>query len=103
MPVKTTHIVQFPAITKDGIILPEVCMVAVDCRKVKSKGETIKRVYDNSAWAYRRMTGYFIEYNGVEYGTISMCESELLNTCNGNICDEEMYQVHVSQFAIQFY
>jgi hypothetical protein len=99
--------VLFPAIYKDGELLEKECDVFVDCSLVTVKGELKKQSWDPVSKRFMMMFGLFIGYNGCEYGTLKIRESDFLDECNGvGVCCDggngPHFRIHVNEFDIEF-
>lgn len=100
------RLILFPAIYKDGELLEKECDFKIDCSSVGVKGERRKKAWDPINWCFRMMHGFFIEFEGAEYGTLMMTQQDFLDVCNGvgNCCQGDILneRIHVHEFAIEF-
>lgn len=95
----------FPAIYIGGELQKNAVDIKVDCSKVTIEGEHRKQAWDPVYYVMRQMFGFFIEFDGIEYGTLKMTQQDFIDTCNGLCCgggggDDD--RIHVNEFAIQF-
>lgn len=94
----------FPAIYKGGELLEKEVDFKIDCSSVNIEGERRKQAWDPVYYRMRMMHGFFIEFEGVEYGTIKMTQQDFVDICNGLCCQggNPTNRIHVDQFAIEF-
>jgi hypothetical protein len=97
----------FPAAYKDGELLEKECDFLIDCSLVSVKGELKKQTWDPVDRCFKMMYGFFIGFDGHEYGTLNMRETDFLNECfgAGNCCPDgggSHFKIHVKEFDIEF-
>lgn len=100
-----SRLILFPAIYKGGELLENEFGFRIDCSSVNILGERGKQAWDPFCYRMRMMYGFFIEFEGIEYGTLNMTQQNFLDTCNGvgNCCGTNLSdRIHVEQFAIEF-
>jgi hypothetical protein len=94
--------IEFPAITEDGTLLDCVTMKMVDCNKTRPKGVKQVKTWDPIKIKFVMVTGFYIEFEGVEYGSIDMTEEEYLAKCREACLQSTEYRIHVTEFTKEF-
>lgn len=94
----------FPAIYVGGELQSKDIDIKIECSSVKILGEQRKQAWDPVYYKMRMMCGFFIEFDGTEYGTLKLTEQDFSDACNGLCCNGGSLtdRIHVEQFAIEF-
>ena len=96
--------IQFPAIYADGELYSCAKDVYVDCGEVRIIGEKTEKAWDALHEKFMCVTGFFIGYKGIEYGSIDMTEDQYFAACQTACCGTggNAFKIHVRQFVRQF-
>ena len=94
-------LIHFPVIYKNGELLNCITPVFIDCSDVTVKGVDKKKAWDAANIKFVYVTGFFFEFEGIEYGSITADETELNRLCC-RAAPSDDFSIHVEQFAIQF-
>jgi hypothetical protein len=89
----------FEYITEDERLLQEAKTVYLDPKKTRVKGVLTKPGFDQGRRAFYNMTGFFLESDGIEYGSISVTPSVIYDILTKCGCRDRL---HSKQFSIQF-
>lgn len=94
----------FPAIYIGGELQKKDVDIKVECSSVHIEGELRKQAWNPVDKRFQMMYGFFIEFAGVEYGTINMTEQQFSDACSGLCCGggNTNQRIHVGEFAIEF-
>lgn len=98
------QLIQFPAIYRDGELLTCTQNFAVDCSNVKILGEKTEKAWDPVSFKFMVVTGFFLDYKGIEYGTIDIDTAAFFALCK-TACEggnPEIFRIHVTQFSEEF-
>jgi hypothetical protein len=95
-------LIEFPIIYKDGELLPCPVLLFVDCNTAKVIGEKSERAWYPQENKYKMVTGFFIEFEGIEYGTINIHQWEYLQKCADECANCSGAHIHVKQWVKSF-
>lgn len=79
--------------------MSETRTVPVDVHKIKILGALRVGVFDPVLKEFHRMYGFFIEYCGVNYGSITVTQDELMAFINACICPDSAFRLHTNMFV----
>lgn len=96
---KIANFFSFEYITQDERLQPENKTILLETKKVTIKGVLTKVAYDPVANGFFSMTGFFLEADGIEYGSITTTPDNVYNILTTCGCKD---RIHVLQFGIQF-
>lgn len=92
------QLIQFPAIYRDGELLKCVNSIGVDCGEVRILGEKTEKAWDAANFNFKQVTGFFIAWHGIEYGSVSMTQSDFLLLCENACQPAEPFQIFDFEF-----
>lgn len=95
-------LIEFPIIYKDGELLPCATLLFVDCTTAKIIGEKSERAWFPQEDRYKMVTGFFIDYEGIEYGTLEIHQYQFLEMCADECARCSGAHIHVNQWVEQF-
>lgn len=90
----------FPAIFVDGQLQQCTVDVFVDCDDTNILGEKTEKAWDAVHFKYKHVTGFFISYKGIEYGSTTMTQVEFVAACAD--CGHPPVRIHDFMHAIEF-
>lgn len=96
------RLLEFPYRSKNGVLEVRDQVIYLDQELLNIKGEQKRAVFDPVKKKPVFMTGLYLQYKGIEYGSVTMNLAQLtalLEACN---CPEDFSRIHVGQFCIQF-
>lgn len=96
------RIIQFEYRTKDGVIQPNNSIISLSTEKIIINGQLTKKVFDPVKIRPVIMTGLFITYHNIEYGSITTNEQELLSILNNCYCVEDEFRIFDEVFEKEF-
>lgn len=96
------RIIQFEYRTKDSIIQPDNCVISLFTEKISIRGERCQKVFDPVKIKAVKMTGLFIRYEGVEYGSITTNLVQLLAEISSCNCVEDEFRIFDDEFDLEF-
>lgn len=91
----------FPAIFRDGQLQSCTTDVFVDCEKVRIIGEKTEKAWDAVNEKFKCVTGFFISYKGIEYGSVEINQSDYFSLCMAN-CQEVDFRLFEDLFDFEF-
>lgn len=99
------QLINFPAIYQDGQLLSCATDVLIDGATTKVIGEKQEKAWDSVNWKFMTVTGFFISFNGIEYGSVDMNRTgyftALREACGGGGGGDD-FQIHVHEFVREF-
>jgi hypothetical protein len=95
-------LITFEYVSKDEQLQSIPKKLTLDPSKARVLGELHKTVYDTRRIGNRQIFAFFIEYNGVEYGSTSMTQTQFYELRTQKCCAKKRKRIHVSQFSKQF-
>lgn len=98
----STNIIQFEYRTKAGVIEPNDCVISLFSELIQIKGELRRQVFDPVKKRSVNMTGLFIQYEGVEYGSLTTRLDQLLATLATCNCVEDEFRIFDDPFDFEF-
>ena len=94
--------IHFPAIYKDGSLLQCVVDEFIDCGQLRVIGIKSEKAWDDVAFKHKVVTGLFIAYEGIEYGTIDIDQDELLARCKAACVNCSGFRLHTGEHSYEF-
>lgn len=94
------QLIQFPAIYRDGQLLTCATDVFIDCSTTKINGEKTEKAWDAVNEKFMRVTGFFINYKGIEYGSIDVDQDAYFALCVAACGDE--FRLHADEYDYEF-
>lgn len=98
------QLIQFPAIYRDGELLTCTQNFGIDCSTAKILGEKTEKAWDAVNFKFMDVTGFFLNFKGIEYGTIDINQAAYfalcVAACKENNPDED--RIHVDEFDEEF-
>lgn len=95
------QLIKFPVIFRDGQLQRCTTDIMVDCNEIKILGEKTEKAWDAVNEKFMCVTGFFISYKGIEYGSIDVNESDFFNLCQAN-CPEQDFRLFEDLFDFEF-
>lgn len=96
------QLILFPAIFIDGQLQQCTDDVLVDCEKTHIIGEKTEKAWDAVKERFKHVTGFFISYKGLEYGSTAMNQSDFLAACQAACNEPVPVRIHDFMHAIEF-
>lgn len=91
----------FTFLSKNEQLLAVPETIYLDPRKVNIVGIQAKPVFDPVKLGFFVMNGFYLESEGIEYGSVSESPDVIINYVTNGICGTKK-RIHVSQFGKQF-
>lgn len=98
----SNKIIQFEYRTLDGVIQPDDCVISLFTDLIIIKGEQTRQVFDPVKIRPMNMTGLFIEYEAVIYGSLTVSLDQLLANIKACLCVEDEFRLFEDLFDIEF-
>lgn len=94
------QLILFPAIYRDGELLPCATEVFIDCSITKINGTKTERAWDAEHQIFSSITGFFISYKGIEYGSTEIDQDAYFVLAKA-ACGED-FQIFDFEFDFEF-
>lgn len=96
------QLILFPYRTKGGVLETKDCTLVLDIEHLKIIGQVRRIVYDPVKIRPVYMTGLFIQYENIEYGSLSMTLDQLMAEVLACNCGELDFRIHSIEHALEF-